>query len=174
MNSTKMTGKDKQNHIFQKGKSNEISRTVVYIGEVHEFIINVLYQCIPLDNEIYTKCNKTSNLNKGISSHNICSGIKRQEVIKTIQYQKPLIFLRIYLPFHRVTFDHSISCVLLIDKTKLPKLKKIKEMPCPPQKKFKKKRKQYYTSKDKCRNFTKFFRRPKNYNSNISNEKQRT
>ena len=31
-----------------------------------------------------------------------------------------------------------------------------------------------YTSKDKCRNFTKFFRRPKNYNSNISNEKQRT
>ena len=43
MNSTKMTGKDKQNHIFQKSKSNEISSTVVYIGEVQEFIINVFY-----------------------------------------------------------------------------------------------------------------------------------
>ena len=32
-----------------------------------------------------------------------------------IRYQKVLIFLRIIVPFHRVTFDHSISCVLLID-----------------------------------------------------------
>ena len=39
---------------------------------------------------------------------------------------------------------------------------------------FKKKRKSYYTSKDKCPNFTRFFRAPKIDYSNISNEKQRT
>ena len=41
--------------------------------------------------------------------------------------------------------------------------KNLKEMPYPPQKKkdFKKKRKKYYTSKDKCPSFTSFFRMPK-------------
>ena len=53
-------------------------------------------------------------------------------------------------------------------------LKNLKEMPYPLQKKvFKKKRKQYYTSKDKCPNFTNFFRMPKINNSNLSNEKQK-
>ena len=48
--------------------------------------------------------------------------------------------------------------------------KNLKEMQYPPQKKaFKKKRKQYYTSKDKCPNFTNFFRRPKINNSVLSN-----
>ena len=71
---TKMTGKGKQNHIFQKSKSYEISSTVIYIGEGQKFIIHVFYWCIPLDHEIYTKCKKkTSNLIKGISSHKICS-----------------------------------------------------------------------------------------------------
>ena len=37
---TKMTGKDKQNHIFQKSKSYEISSTDIYIGEDLEFIIH--------------------------------------------------------------------------------------------------------------------------------------
>ena len=55
---TKMTGKDKQNHIFQKSKSYEISSTDIYIGEDLEFIIHVFYRCIPLDHESYTKCNK--------------------------------------------------------------------------------------------------------------------
>ena len=82
---TKMSGKDKQNHIFQKSKSYEISSTdtdiylsvQVHIGEDREFIIHVFYWCIPLYHEIYTtKCKKTSNLIKGISSHNICPGIK--------------------------------------------------------------------------------------------------
>ena len=50
---TKMTGKDKQNHIFQKSKSYEISSTDIYIGEDREFIILVFYWCIPLDHEIY-------------------------------------------------------------------------------------------------------------------------
>ena len=37
---TKMTGKEKQNHIFQKSKSYEISSTVIYIAEDQEFIIH--------------------------------------------------------------------------------------------------------------------------------------
>ena len=53
--------------------------------------------------------------------------------------------------------------------------KNLKEMQYPPQKKaFKKKRKWYYTGKDKCPNFTNFFRTPKINNSKSSNEKQRT
>ena len=35
---TKMTGKDKQNHIFQKSKSYEISSTDIYIGEDRELL----------------------------------------------------------------------------------------------------------------------------------------
>ena len=46
-----------------------------------------------------------------------------------------------------------------------------KEMPDPLKKAFTKKIK-YYTSKDKCPNFTNFFRMPKINNSNLSNEKQ--
>ena len=60
---TKMTGKDKQDHIFQKSKSyDEISSAVIYIGEDQKFIIHVLYWCIPLDHEIYSKCKKAYNL----------------------------------------------------------------------------------------------------------------
>ena len=80
---TKMTGKGKQNHIFQKSKPYEISSTVIYIGQDQKCIIHVFYWCIPLDHEIYTKCKKkTSNLIKGISSHKICSAIKSQQVKK--------------------------------------------------------------------------------------------
>ena len=50
-----MTGKGKQNYIFQKGKSYEISSTVIYICEVQKSIIHAFYWCIPLDHEIYTK-----------------------------------------------------------------------------------------------------------------------
>ena len=58
---------------------------------------------------IYTKCKKTSNLIKGIFGHNICSGIKSQEVKKLffIEYQKRLILLRIPL-FHLI---ESISTI---------------------------------------------------------------
>ena len=56
---TKQTGSfDKKNHIFQESKFYEISRADIYIGEDLEFIIRVFYWCIPLDHEIYTKCNK--------------------------------------------------------------------------------------------------------------------
>ena len=49
---------DKQNHIFQKSKSYEISSKDIYIGEDLEFIIHVFYWYIALDHEIYTKCKK--------------------------------------------------------------------------------------------------------------------
>ena len=44
---------DKQNHIFQKSKSHEISGTDIYAGGDLGFIIHVFYWCIPLDHEIY-------------------------------------------------------------------------------------------------------------------------
>ena len=51
--------------------------------------------------------------------------------------------------------------------------KNLKEMPYPPQRKaLKKKRKNYYTYKDKCPNFKNVFRMPKINNSNLSNEKK--
>ena len=52
---TKMTGKYKQNHFFQKGKSYEISSKNIYIGKDWESIIHVFYWSIPKDHEIYTK-----------------------------------------------------------------------------------------------------------------------
>ena len=90
----KMTGKDQQNHIFQKSKSYEISSIdiYIYIGEDWEFIIHVFYWCTSLDHEIYTKCAKISDLIKGICSHNICSGIKSQQVKKIICHSVPKAF----------------------------------------------------------------------------------
>ena len=46
---TKMTGKGKQNHIFQKSKSYEISSTIIHISKDQKFIIHVFYWGIPLD-----------------------------------------------------------------------------------------------------------------------------
>ena len=60
---------------------------------------------------------KRFNLIKGICRHKICSGIKRQQVKKTncCSVPKTLDFSQNYhVPFHRVTFDHSVSGVLLI------------------------------------------------------------
>ena len=113
---------------------------------------------------------KASNLIKVISSYNICYGIKSQQAKKTfvIQYQKQDFFV----PFHQVIFDHSISCVLLIDKWKLQKLKDIWKKYLIQQKKAFKKKIKYYTNKDKYPNFTNFFM-PKINNSNLSNEKQK-
>ena len=81
----------------------------VCIGGDYEFIIHVFYWWISLDHEIYTKCKKSSNLIKGIFSHNIFSEIESEQVKKTfvIQNQKLLIFLRIPLP-------HFIKSLLTI------------------------------------------------------------
>ena len=62
---------------------------------------------------------KRSNLIKGICRHKICSGIKSQQVKKNIccSVPKTLDFSQnYYVPFHRVTFDHSIPGVFLIDE----------------------------------------------------------
>ena len=118
---------------------------------------------------------KTFNLIKGISSHKICSEIKSQQV-KNHSVSKTFDFSQNYfVPLHRFTFDHSISCVLLMAKPNesCQNFKKFKRN-INHKKAFKKKRKWYYTSKDKCPSFTNFFRRPKINNSNLSNQKQRT
>ena len=88
----------KQNHIFQKSKSYEISSKDIYVGEDLEFIIRVFFCCVPLDLEIYTKFKKAmknitlSNLIEVISYYNICSEIKGDQAKKrqpfVIQYQK--------------------------------------------------------------------------------------
>ena len=64
---------------------------------------------------------KKSNLIKVISSYNACAGIKSKQAKNSFvtQYQKLLIFffrIPASVSFHQVTFDHSISYVLLIDK----------------------------------------------------------
>ena len=61
---------------------------------------------------------KISNLIKSISSHKICSGVKSQQVKKKLSFStKNFDFSQNYsVPFHRVTFGHSISCVILPDK----------------------------------------------------------
>ena len=65
---------------------------------------------------------KTSNLIEVISTYNICSGIKSQAK-KIISHSVPKTFdfsQNSFVPFHQVTFYHSISYVLLIDKPKAP------------------------------------------------------
>ena len=98
----------KQNLIFQKSKSYEISSKDIYVGEDLEFIIRVFFCCVPLDLEIYTKFKKAmknitlSNLIEVISYYNICSEIKGDQAKKrqpfVIQYQK-LFFYRFYFSF---------------------------------------------------------------------------
>ena len=81
--------------------------------------------------------NKTFNVIKVISSYNICSGIKSKQAKKPFvtQYQKLLIFFQnSSVQFHKVTFDHSISCVFYqINQMKASKTQKhLKEIPYPP------------------------------------------
>ena len=69
---------------------------------------------------VNASCKKASNPIKDISSHIICSLIKSQQVKNTICHSVPKTFSfseNSSVLFHQVTFDHSISCVLLMDKT---------------------------------------------------------
>ena len=120
---------------------------------------------------------KTSNLIKVISSYNICSGIKSRQAKKTICHSVPKtfdFFQNSSVPFHQVIFDHSISCVLLIDKPNesCKNSKTFERNTLSTKKKLLKKIK-FNTSKDKCPNFTNLLRMPKINNSNLSNEKQK-
>ena len=132
--------KDKQNHIFWKSKSYEISSADIYIREDWEFIIHVFYWCIPLDHSILTVKEHLTWL--GISSHNICSGIKSQQVKKDICYSVPKTFWFfsefpcsiLSSNFRPINFMGAFS---RLTKWKLAKLKKkLKEIPYPPQKKL--------------------------------------
>ena len=143
---------------FTDSKLRDIQYRYIYIAEDLEFIIHVFYwnSCI-LDHKIYTKCKKTSHLLKFICKRNIYSRIKSPQQKNLIFHSVPKTFdfsQNSSVPFHQVTFHHSISSLPLIDKpnqsSKTPK-------------KWKKclihYKKQYYTSKDKCLNLTKFFKR---------------
>ena len=60
---------------------------------------------------------KASKLIKVISSYNICKKLSTRK--KKVCHSVPKTFdfsQNSSVPFHQVTFDHSISCVLLIDK----------------------------------------------------------
>ena len=85
---TKMTGKDKQDHIFQKSKSYEISSIAIYI-----LVRNLLFMYFTglshWTMKYILNVKETSYLIKGISSHNICSGIKSQQVKKKICHSVP-------------------------------------------------------------------------------------
>ena len=68
---------------------------------------------------LYVK--KLCNLIKVMFSYYICSGIKSQKskkvhlalaVLKTFDFSQ-----NFFVPFHRTTFDYSISCVTLIDES---------------------------------------------------------
>ena len=118
---TKMTDKGKQNQISKKvnplkhpAQSYILLRTrnilfIYFTGISHQTMKSILN---------VKKSHLTQQI-KGISSHKICSGIKSQQVKKTICHSVPktLDFSQTYsVLLHRVTFDHSISCVLLTDK----------------------------------------------------------
>ena len=93
-----------------------------------------------------------------------------------IRYQKLLIFLGIPL-FHFIKSLSTIQYVLLIDKPNESRKRSIKferNALSTTNKAFFLKKRKKYTSKDKCRNFTNFFRTPKSNNSNLLNGKQRT
>ena len=77
---------------------------------------------------------KTFKLINGISSHNICSGIRSTRK-KTICHLVPKTFdfsQNSSVPFHQVTFDRSISCVPNKPNESFQNSKKLKEMPYPP------------------------------------------
>ena len=102
-------------HDWQMSK---ISSTDIHIVEDLEFIIHLCYQQIPLDHEIYFKCKKTSNLIKVIISA-LELKVNQQKKKRNIFHSVTKTFdfsQNLSVPFHQVTFYHSISCVLLIDK----------------------------------------------------------
>ena len=112
---------EKQNHIFQKSKSHEISSTDVHVGEDLEFIIRVFSWCIPLDHEIYTKWKKTKHLTWLKLYLVIISALeikvnKHKNIHLSFSTKNFCFSQNSSVPFHQLTFYRSISCVLLIDK----------------------------------------------------------
>ena len=99
--------------------------------------------------------------------------IKQKEPICNLVPKAWFFLQNSSVPFHQVTFGHSISCVLLINKpNESCKNSKTFEWNALFTKKVFKKKREYLTSKGKRLNFTNFFRTPKINDWNLSNEKQ--
>ena len=79
-------------YTFQKSKPYEISNTDLYIGGNQELIFHVFYWFIHKTMKSILNVKRGSNLIKGISSHNIFSGIKIQQVKKPICHSVPKTF----------------------------------------------------------------------------------
>ena len=92
---------DKQKYIFQKRKSYEISSTDIYIGKDLEFITHVTWLKLYL-----VKIKSSGITSQQAGKKNICHSVP-----KSFDFSQ-----NCFVPFHQVTFDHSISCVLLTDK----------------------------------------------------------
>ena len=104
--------------------------TDIYIGDDLEFIIHVFYCFIQLDHEIYIKCKKNQ---KHFTWSKLYLVIISALKLKVNKFKSK----NSVVPFHQVTFDHSISCVLLTEtKWKLQKLKNIWNKYLIPQKKL--------------------------------------
>ena len=105
-------------------------------------MIHVFYWCIPLVYEIYTKLKKHLTWLKVYLVIISALELKVNKKKKTISHLVPKTFdfsQNSSVQFHQVTFDCSISCVLLIDKPNesFQNSKKLKEMPyLPPKKSF--------------------------------------
>ena len=80
---TKMTDKDKQNHIFQKSKSYEISSTDMYVRETWNLLLLYFPGVSYYTMKSILNVKDNINLIKVISSCNICAGIKSQQEKKT-------------------------------------------------------------------------------------------
>ena len=116
---------DKQYHIFQKSKSSMKYQIQTYILVRTWNLLFSYFTGVSNQTMKSIKCKKkpilinvTSNLIKVTSSYNISSGIKMSTNKKTIYHSVPKtydFFQNSSVPFHQVIFDHSISCVLLIN-----------------------------------------------------------
>ena len=116
---TKMTCKDKQNPFFQN--VNPIKYPVQsYIWVRTGNSLFMYFIGVPrYTMKSILNVKKKFNLIKGTSSHNIYCGIKSHQVKEIFCHSVLKIFdfsQNSSFPFHWVTFDHSISCVLLVDK----------------------------------------------------------
>ena len=140
----------------------------------------MFYHCIQLDHEIYIKYKKRhltwSNLYLVIISALQLKVNKQKKHLSLITKNFWFFFQNSSVPFHLVTFDNSISCVLLIDKPNesFENSKTFERNTLSTKKSFLKEKKILHQQRQSA-NFTNFFRMrmPKINNSNLSNEKQK-
>ena len=103
---TKMTGKGKQNHIFQKSKFYEISSTVIYISKDQK-LFTYFAGASHYTMKSILNVKKSSNLIKFISSHKICSEIKSQKVKKPFSLKNFWFFSKLLSSISSIYFRPS-------------------------------------------------------------------